>query len=1039
MKPERHSQHLLGVTRSKAKMYEFGVPVADHITIPKDPARLFPLAIGMLGELAFETNQFELPNLHRNEARSVAQFAAHFIDAYRNGRFRDEHGDYYSILAAAAYYLSESPGSAQVLVNNLANAYPTLGCEGLEALLIFLMRSRPEDFKEEVFEGAYKRAVLDVATGYQAFITRGYDVTDLIARCDRLRTTVYGSGTARQLLVADLACAVARVKVRQSTRYCLPQMTGLAVEAWETILRKPTFVRELWPAQRLLGEQQLFSGRSGVIQMPTSAGKTRALEIIIRSAFITGRSRLAVVVAPFRALCHEISQHLTAMFDGESVDVDEPSDVMQSDYDVAFSDTRKAILVTTPEKLLYITRHQPDLASQMGLVIYDEGHQFDSGIRGVTYELLLTSLKEKVPEGAQVVLISAVIGNGEDVRKWLIGDRGVVVNGRALSPTKRSIAFSSFIHGAGQLQFVSEEDPQRDDFFVPKVLASQQLTVADNDEPGAFPMRNDGKDIALSLGSRLVKQGSVAVFCGRKDTVPKLCERALEVHSRGIESIDVSHYSSADELGRLANLYAAHFGDESVPFRAARLGLLTHHRNVPEGLRMAVEYAMRERRAAFVVCTSTLAQGVNLPIRYLLVTSVYQGRERMKTRDFQNLMGRVGRSGMFTEGSVIFTDPDIYGLRHTQSDGWRFRGVAELLRADGGEPCESSLLDVLKPIFNTRKNVHIEVKVTDLAKLYIEDRVQLMELPGRIVELHNEKGFELGDTTRQLDEKIATFGAIESYLLAHWDATEGGLTTKEIEALAKSTFAYSIADEVNKSQLLELFDLLAANIAQKVNNPERRRVFGRSLYGVADARKIEDWVQENLANLVACDGSTALLACVWPILSASIANGNFRKAEPADLLLGLANGWIAGLPYHALFTEAQKGKMIFRTPKQKRKVTLDHVIEICENALAFDGAFCVGALVEFVELISPGEEMLIRELKLLQKRLRYGVATRRAVRICEAGFPDRIIAAEMAHALGAIRLRGSIESSLRNAEGEMRMVLQKYPTYFGTVLNRICS
>lgn len=78
-------------------------------------------------------------------------------------------------------------------------------------------------------------------------------------------------------------------------------------------------------------------------------------------------------------------------------------------------------------------------------------------------------------------------------------------------------------------------------------------------------------------------------------------------------------------------------------------------------------------------------------VGYLLVTSVDQGREPIKARDFQNLMGRVGRSGMFTEGSVIFTDPDIYGLKSTAGDGWRFQRVAKLLRADSVQPCDRSL------------------------------------------------------------------------------------------------------------------------------------------------------------------------------------------------------------------------------------------------------------------------------------------------------------------------------------------------------------
>ena len=92
------------------------------------------------------------------------------------------------------------------------------------------------------------------------------------------------------------------------------------------MLEKETFVKELWPAQHLLGQANVLRGQSAVIQMPTSAGKTKATEIVIRSAFLSQRASLAVIVAPFRALCHEIRNSLAATFEGESTQVDELSD-----------------------------------------------------------------------------------------------------------------------------------------------------------------------------------------------------------------------------------------------------------------------------------------------------------------------------------------------------------------------------------------------------------------------------------------------------------------------------------------------------------------------------------------------------------------------------------------------------------------------------------------------------------------------------------------------------------------------------------------
>lgn len=48
------------------------------------------------------------------------------------------------------------------------------------------------------------------------------------------------------------------------------------------------------------------------------------------------------------------------------------------------------------------------------------------------------------------------------------------------------------------------------------------------------------------------------------------------------------------------------------------------------------------------------------PIKYLLITSIHIGQELIKTRNFQNLIGRTARSGIYTEGSIIITDPKIY-------------------------------------------------------------------------------------------------------------------------------------------------------------------------------------------------------------------------------------------------------------------------------------------------------------------------------------------------------------------------------------------
>lgn len=107
---------------------------------------------------------------------------------------------------------------------------------------------------------------------------------------------------------------------------------------------------------------------------------------------------------------------------------------------------------------------------------------------------------------------------------------------------------------------------------------------------------------------------------------------------------------------------------------------------------------MRQSLIRLIICTSTLAQGVNLPIRYLLVTSAMQGRESIKVRDFHNLMGRAGRAGMYGEGTVIFTDPRLYDERFAKT--YRWQETINLINPDSAEPTGSTLLSLFDPLRN---------------------------------------------------------------------------------------------------------------------------------------------------------------------------------------------------------------------------------------------------------------------------------------------------------------------------------------------------
>ena len=583
-------------------------------------------------------------------------------------------------------------------------------------------------------------------------------------------------------------------------------------------------------------------------------------------------------------------------FHNEPTKVDELSDTPQADFEIAELLGHQNILVVTPEKLLYVLRHTPELASRIGLLVFDEGHQFDNGTRGITYELLLTSLRSMIPEGTQKVLISAVISNAEAVGKWLNREPNVV-EGTSLIPTFRSVGFTSWLRQLGRIDYVDSHNVDQHEFFVPRVIESFNLGKKGRERVDrGFPEKSDGQAIALYLGLKLVPNGSIAIFCGRKSTVASICEKAVDIIKREVPLALPSEFSNPEEVKWLTHLHVENLGADAPASQSAAHGIFSHHRNTPHGIRLAVEHAMREDLVRFVVCTSTLAQGVNLPIRYLIVTSVYQGMGPIKVRDFHNLVGRAGRAGMHTEGSILFADPAIYDKRYNRNNKWRWEQVKELLEPHNSEPCTSNLLSIFEPIWSDDKKYPITIEALDFVRDYIKYPYTASKLAAKIAREYEQKKFSRDGVEWQLTGKINLISAIESFLLSHWDETENGLSEADLVRLAEGTLAYSLADDQEKRYIRELFNILAENISVNITDPARRKSYGRTLYGVQDAQAIEKWVQSSTGSLLSIVDETEVLNLAWPLLTQHIKRGVFTKFDKPEVLKEIAHGWIGESP-----------------------------------------------------------------------------------------------------------------------------------------------
>jgi len=1043
MKPEIKSQLLLGVTRSKAKMLEYGVPEEHHIKITQDPAKLFTISIGLLGDLAAAINRGEPDPDSLAELKTNLLFSARFFDSYLQSKLNETLDPYLVLLGSASYYLCDLPGSASVLAKRIDGDCPDLNGDGLEDLLLWLLQADLETYFDGT-EGAFGEFIDGTSNWILQFFEDGNGEDNLLDLATKLKGAVYEFGTPRQLLLGDVIAAILRKKLENSTWKALPSYSDLPRDKWLHALQKNSFIKELWPAQHLLGKENVLKGESAIVQMPTSAGKTKATELILRSAFLAERVSLAIIIAPFRALCHEIKNSLVEAFHNEPTKVDELSDALQTDFDIAELLGHQQILVVTPEKLLYVLRHASELASHVGLLVFDEGHQFDSGTRGITYELLLTSLRSMIPEGAQKVLISAVISNAEAVGEWLNGEPNVV-EGTTLIPTFRSVGFASWLDQLGRIEYVDSRDAEKNEFFVPRVIERFNLGRRGKEQKDRFfPEKKDGQAIALYLGIKLSSNGSIAIFCGKKSTAASICEKAVDIIQRGIPLPLPQEFSDLKEIERLHYLHVKNLGDSASASMSAKYGIFSHHGNTPHGIRLSVEYAMRENLVRFVVCTSTLAQGVNLPIRYLIVTSVYQGLERIKVRDFHNLIGRAGRAGMHTEGSILFADPVVYDKRRTRKDGWRWDIVKELLDPAKSEECASSLFQLIPlNIRNDRnkskdkKNHLLAWDILSFAEAHIGGWASLNEVIHEIEKKYGESGFTVDAVTPQFEIFSQTLSSIEGFLLSNWDVNENGLSEADIADIAEQTLAYFLADEEKREQIQKLFKVLADNISTYITDINRRKAFGKTLYGVNDAVEIEAWAKDNADALLATQNGEELFDITWSLIASHVHNRAFNKFDKKDVLKDIAKKWMSGTQYHELFQIADNNKCKLGKGKRPRKAKIENIIDICEGGIAYDGALLVSALCEFVEMLDrEGTGDLIARLQLFQKRLKYGLPTESTIAVYELGFSDRVISQDLAASMSltAVQKRELLKVLKQNG-ATAKAVMEKYPSYFQERLN----
>ncbi|WP_084027333.1 DEAD/DEAH box helicase [Delftia sp. JD2] len=1047
MNPSKAAQRYAAITLSKGKMYEFDIPEEDHLQIPEgvNLEHQFPLALGIIGDRAIEVLATEFDELtSRSTEPASVLFASQVLSGIANSKATPELSEMLRLLAAAGFYLAGSPGTSMAVYKDIN--VDMLGNDSSARLLLHVLKEpwTSPSKSDEVSTAHLPRLLQHLHAHYHEGETSTLARESLLG----LWLHILEDASPQDFLLLSLLAAIVIRRYQCSAWTMLPASTDLAAEVWASFLSRKDSLKEFWPSQRALAEAGVLRGESAVVQMPTSAGKTKATELIIRSAFQASRTRTVIVVAPFRALCHEIANSLHEAFVEDGYAVNQLSDALQRDYlrtrpETDADSEEQKVLVVTPEKLLYAIRQDGGFLEGVGLLIYDEAHQFDTGKRGVTYELLLTAIKRSTPITTQSVLVSAVVGNADEIAEWLFGDDARTVHDDARQ-SRRMIAYTSFpskaAGGLGQLQFISAIPGQRG-FFVPRVISPIRLeSLAKEKKTRVFPDESDAASVALYLGLKLAKKGPVAVYSRLPASASKVANEVIDnLVKRGAEYAYPIDYSDAVEVKRLHNLYTLNFSEGANLSKAAKLGVFVHHGETPHGIRLAIEHAMKESHIRFISCTSTLAQGVNLPIRYLIVNSSLVGPDEIKSRDFNNLIGRSGRAGMHEEGTIIFANASIYDEKERAWDA-----SVELIEPTETAKTGSSLLDLLVPP-NVNRNLKAKLKwdFDDIVYRLIDSpddyHKELRGINSKILKPHAAR------LLRLLQRKREAIEAVESFLMNYRPADDEDVEIVEMaKTLAHSTYAYSLATEEQRGELESVFEYIAKRLEAKVPDAETQNRYGKNLLGVDLSARIDEWVMQNDFELELCDSSESLFDTVWKILRPITENSDLRKLEPANAAKDIATMWINGDSYYQMMSALDNKSAVIQHKTRRERITYDTLVSMCEKAFSFEFCLHLAAIKESYRACRGEGGLTVKQdgdFDFLLKRLKYGVPSLKAIGYFEAGFADRVIAQSLTTIETRFRIHSAFDAKrvIRRHRDDALVILKNMPAYYRSVLTRILA
>ncbi|MDE1724292.1 MAG: DEAD/DEAH box helicase [Thaumarchaeota archaeon] len=376
----------------------------------------------------------------------------------------------------------------------------------------------------------------------------------------------------------------------------------------------------LYPPQEKTVKAGLLEGKNILVSAPTASGKTLIATLAIIKNLSEKKGKI-VYLSPLKALASEKFNEFKKL---ESVDLGKNMKIQISTGDFDVSDRNLGnndILVLTNEKMDSIIRQGAEWVDEISLVIADEVHLLGDDDRGPTLEIVLTKLK-LLPSKPQILALSATVTNADEIADWL--------ECKLVHSEWRPVPLFEGVYDQGT------------------------VTMQDDKK---FEIKTSIRGPPVDLGLDSLKNGGQAIlFAETRARSVSLATKASEAVSKMLQS---------EEKEQLAETSQKILDDnEHTDLIKTLAGLIKngvafHHAGLNPNCRDVVESEFRNKRIKILASTPTLAAGVNLPARRVVISNVtrydakYGANKPISILEYKQLCGRAGRPQYDKYGEAI--------------------------------------------------------------------------------------------------------------------------------------------------------------------------------------------------------------------------------------------------------------------------------------------------------------------------------------------------------------------------------------------------